>query len=265
MADLNQILARFGFVTVMKPKILQSWPKQVNDDPIFEIDSLRISNITQEGPSKTVKGGLRVVWKYANEIRKNYASRKEDVVGRIDVLQYLMGSKGSLRRSYLCSCSKNRNFTAAGAVDAFLLSFTPDTPPAVVAWKRLQAGVTTLTVTTHYTVVGKLVTLTSFYSCNWRSYYSYIQYWRRGCKSANYRQVCASISNYGTNVIDSVTGNKEWINIYIPQFLTWFNIQSNDGIWGRTSGNEYRGRYLSKWLRNFLRILNWRISNKLLK
>ena len=84
MADLQTMLARFGFVTVMKPTFYEVG----TGTPLFTIDSLRISNITQEGPSKTVKGGL-----YANtQMRYGKAMRleMEDVVGRIEVLERLM-------------------------------------------------------------------------------------------------------------------------------------------------------------------------------
>ena len=197
MADLNQILARFGFVTVMKPKFY-SLGQSVNDDPIFEIDSLRISNITQEGPSKTVKGGL-----YGNtQMRygKNYASRNGRRSWSYWRSSIPNGSKGSLPGGALpAPVQKIENFTAAGAVDAFLLSFTPDTPPAVVV-EKTTAGVTTaLTVTTHYTVVGKLVTLTSASTVATGDLITVTYNTEEGVAKVNYRQVCASISNYGTN------------------------------------------------------------------
>ena len=84
MASLRQALDRFGFVTVFNPTF------KTQDGQSFTIDSLRISNLTQEGPTKTIKGGL-----YANtQMRygKTVRLEMEDVVGRIDVLQHLMGA-----------------------------------------------------------------------------------------------------------------------------------------------------------------------------
>jgi hypothetical protein len=89
MATLQQMLSRFGFVTVMNPTFYEVG----TDNVMFSIDSLRISNITQEGPTKTVKGGL-----YANtQMRygKTMRLEMEDVVGRIEVLTELMGAKYS--------------------------------------------------------------------------------------------------------------------------------------------------------------------------
>lgn len=230
MADLNQILARFGFVTVMKPKFY-SLGQSVNEDPIFEIDSLRISNITQEGPSKTVKGGL-----YGNtQMRygKTMRLEMEDVVGRIDVLQYLMGAKVVGGGTLDVPVQKIENFTAAGAVDAFLLSFTPDTPPAVKV-EKTSAGVTTaLTVTTQYTVAGKLITLTSDSTVATGDLITVTYNTEEGVAKVQITDKFAPAYQImgQTFVIDSVTGNKEWINIYIPQFLP-------DSIFSQTMESE---------------------------
>lgn len=93
MADLRETLAKFGWVTVFEPTFyeLDDQGKKKVDGKTFSIDSLRISNITQEGPTKTAKGGL-----YATtQLRygKTMRLEMEDVVGRIDVLENLMGVK----------------------------------------------------------------------------------------------------------------------------------------------------------------------------
>ena len=93
MADpknLETILAKFGFVTVLEPTFYT-----VGDESggagLFTIDSLRISNITQEGPTKSAKGGLyaETQMRYGKTMR----IEMEDVVGRIDVLTNLMGAE----------------------------------------------------------------------------------------------------------------------------------------------------------------------------
>ena len=93
MADLRETLAKFGWVTVFEPTFyeLDDNGNKAIGGKTFSIDSLRISNITQEGPTKTAKGGL-----YATtQLRygKTMRLEMEDVVGRIDVLENLMGVK----------------------------------------------------------------------------------------------------------------------------------------------------------------------------
>ncbi len=90
MADLRETLAKFGWVTVFEPSFYAlDADGNMEETAKFTIDSLRISNITQEGPTKTAKGGL-----YATtQLRygKTMRLEMEDVVGRIDVLENLMG------------------------------------------------------------------------------------------------------------------------------------------------------------------------------
>ncbi len=230
MADLNQILARFGFVTVMKPKFYSLSQNVEDEEPIFEIDSLRISNITQEGPSKTVKGGL-----YGNtQMRygKTMRLEMEDVVGRIEVLQYLMGAKVVAGGPLPVAIDKVERFTANGATDVLALEFTPETTPIVV--KKIHNGVTsTLTPTDDYGVDGKVITLTADSATVYGDIIT-VDYKTKDSvarvqitdKFAPAYQIMGQ-----TFVIDSVTGNKEWINIYIPQFLP-------DSIFSQTMESE---------------------------
>ena len=119
MADFTDILKRFGFVTVIEPKFYEL--KKANGDNItyqmikdditqfnlaekavpksgvllypakVALDSLRVSNITQEGPTKSAKGGLHA--KTQMRYGKTMRLEMEDVVGRIDVLENLMGAE----------------------------------------------------------------------------------------------------------------------------------------------------------------------------
>lgn len=86
-ATLEQALARFGTVTVLEPTF---YPLG-SEDEIFTLDTLRISNFTQEGPTKTAKGGLNaeIVMRYGKTARLEM----EDVVGRASVLRGLMGAR----------------------------------------------------------------------------------------------------------------------------------------------------------------------------
>lgn len=89
---ITDTLKRFGFVTVMDVKFTVLENGEVPATPeTFEIDSLSISNITQEGPTKTIKGGMHATtqFRYGKEMRLEM----EDVVARADVLQHIMGAK----------------------------------------------------------------------------------------------------------------------------------------------------------------------------
>lgn len=95
---LETALKRFGFVTVMEPKFTvlkrstvegESWVADDTHDS-FKIDSLRISNITQEGPTKEARGGLYATTQLRHG--KTMRLEMEDVVGRIEVLQHIMGA-----------------------------------------------------------------------------------------------------------------------------------------------------------------------------
>lgn len=206
MADLQTMLARFGFVTVMKPTFYAVG----SDTPLFTIDSLRISNITQEGPSKTVKGGL-----YANtQMRygKTMRLEMEDVVGRIEVLKELMGANfvngvTPVTRSdeaiYVAYEAALKIYTVQHEIDGGLV--VTKNGATIVATSAnnvvtLDAGVTVakgdvIKIVYNYSDVGveKLQITDKF---------------------------APAVKIVGqTFVIDSVTGNKEWVKIYIPKFL----------------------------------------------
>jgi hypothetical protein len=92
---IEQILTKFGVVTVMEAKFFPAdtvltWEDGVvQNQELFELDTLSISNFTQEGPVKMSKGGLNaeVVFRYGKTARLEM----EDVVGRIEALKHLMG------------------------------------------------------------------------------------------------------------------------------------------------------------------------------
>jgi hypothetical protein len=88
---LQQALARFGVVTVMEPTFQKLDLDGQPDGVPFTLDTLRISNFTEEGPRKTAKGGLNaeVVMRYGKTARLEM----EDVVGRIEVIQGLFNAR----------------------------------------------------------------------------------------------------------------------------------------------------------------------------
>lgn len=117
MADLRDTLAKFGWVTVFEPTFyeLDDNGNRAIGGKTFSIDSLRISNITQEGPTKTAKGGL-----YATtQLRygKTMRLEMEDVVGRIDVLENLMGVKVVENESAATKLQITDKFSAAMGIE----------------------------------------------------------------------------------------------------------------------------------------------------
>ena len=116
----NQMIQRFGVVTVMNVRVyewsdVEDWfdsdlstPYQNYQDinnltPICTLDTLKISNISIEGPSKTLSGG-----RYANPIIKFGKTARlemQDALGHIDAIDALCGGiaerTGSLDGNYI--------------------------------------------------------------------------------------------------------------------------------------------------------------------
>ena len=116
----NQMMQRFGVVTVMNVRVyewsdVEEWfdsdlstPYQNYQDinnltPICTLDTLKISNISIEGPSKTLSGG-----RYANPIIKFGKTARlemQDALGHIDAIDALCGGiaerTGSLDGNYI--------------------------------------------------------------------------------------------------------------------------------------------------------------------
>ena len=116
----NQMMQRFGVVTVMNVRVyewfdVEEWfdsdlstPYQNYQDinnltPLCTLDTLKISNISVEGPSKTISGG-----RYANPIIKFGKTARlemQDALGHIDAIDALCGGiaerTGSLDGNYI--------------------------------------------------------------------------------------------------------------------------------------------------------------------
>ena len=103
----NQMMQRFGVVTVMNVRVyewsdVEDWfnsedlstPYETYQDineltPLCTLDTLKISNISIEGPSKTISGG-----QYANPIMKFGKTARlemQDALGHIDAIDALCG------------------------------------------------------------------------------------------------------------------------------------------------------------------------------
>lgn len=105
MADtLKTMLTRFGFVTVFDPKFYEIDPvtkepkMDVGEDPdrlppLVELEHLTVANITQEGPTKTIKGGMyaETLLRYGKTMRLEM----ENAVADADAIIALGGGEWS--------------------------------------------------------------------------------------------------------------------------------------------------------------------------
>lgn len=105
--DIRAMLRKFGVVTVMDVKAYKAvrFTETTVDDnyeigewdgkttleaqPIFTLDTLKIANINQEGPTKTITGGQNAdtLLKYG----KNVTIEMQDALGKYDVLEHIYG------------------------------------------------------------------------------------------------------------------------------------------------------------------------------
>lgn len=208
MADLQTMLARFGFVTVIKPTFYEVG----SATPLFTIDSLRISNITQEGPNKTVKGGL-----YANtQMRygKTMRLEMEDVVGRIEVLERLMGAKLIDGLTPTDRADEAIFVAYEDGQSVFAVQYEIKAASSPVVLRNGVAEPATfvnnvVTITTAGNVVeGDIISIS----------YTYVDQNTEKVQITDKFAPAVKIMGQ-TFVINSITGEKEWVYIHIPKFL----------------------------------------------
>lgn len=103
LAKFNDMIKRFGVVTVMDVKVynvLDTVTEAMKvdeiitayegEDEICSLDSLKVSNITEEGPDKTVTGG-----KFNNPLIKFGKSARlemQDALGNVEALEAIGGA-----------------------------------------------------------------------------------------------------------------------------------------------------------------------------
>lgn len=104
--DIRAMLRKFGVVTVMDVKAYKTvlfqdgananyevgeWDAQktLAQDPVFTLDTLKIANINQEGPTKTITGGQNAdtLLKYG----KTVTMEMQEALGHYDVLHEIYG------------------------------------------------------------------------------------------------------------------------------------------------------------------------------
>ena len=90
---LKTALARFGFVTVFDAKFfeLDDTGAKIGDKAVVELDSLTVANITQEGPTKTIKGGMyaETLLRYGKTMRLEM----ENAIATADAIEHLGGGQ----------------------------------------------------------------------------------------------------------------------------------------------------------------------------
>lgn len=206
---------KFTFATVMKPAFYDLADTN-RETKLFTLDSLRISNITQEGPTKTSMGGIfgETVIKYGKTMRLEM----EDVITKLDALTYLMGAT----LSSPSTATVSQAFVATGADQDLTLAATPTTTPIVVL---NYAGTTTsLTLTDEFTISGNVISIdvSEFAggaepSAGDVFKVTYIK--ATGGTVQITDQFSPGYQVVGeTFVIDAATGQKRWVNIIIHKF-----------------------------------------------
>lgn len=96
--QLKGMLRKFGVVTVMNVEAYETvmtdgeWDSAatlVSDKKRFTLDTLKIANINQEGPTKSITGGQNadVLLKYG----KTMSIEMQDALGKYDVLEHVYG------------------------------------------------------------------------------------------------------------------------------------------------------------------------------
>jgi hypothetical protein len=215
---IEQILTKFGVVTVMEAEFFAANVDIATSAPLFKLDTLSISNFTQEGPVKMSKGGLNaeIVFRYGKTAR----IEMEDVVGRIDALKHLMGVRAS------SGTPGTKTVTEKFVVEAGQEEFIINNPYA----SGLVVTVDGVTETSDFTAVadfrqvtyegdaltaGQVVLITYTFAYNTPDAFYITD------KFGGYYQIKGR-----TFVANAETGAREYINIIIKKFLpdSLFNL-----------------------------------------
>lgn len=101
--SFQEMLKKFGIVTVMNVKVYgfnkdaftnstaeEALATVEATEPVCELDTLTVANLTMEGPDKTIKGG-----QYSNPLIKYGKSCRlemQDALGNVDALEALCGA-----------------------------------------------------------------------------------------------------------------------------------------------------------------------------
>lgn len=234
-STLEQALARFGMVTVLEPtfqalkKENGTWVDDTAYDP-FTLDTLSISNFTQEGPTKVSKGGLNaeIVLRYGKTARLEM----EDVVGRWEALTQLFGSTISGEEGGdTTETPITEVFTTTEGQETLDLKYPIhlDTSTYTVVVEEFVSGSNSwsaLTEDTDYTAPTEddesiaFITLTHEPEAGdrYRVSYTYLRPDTVQLKVTDKFATMFEITGR-TFVVNASTGEREFVNITIPKFL----------------------------------------------
>lgn len=204
---LSTKLDRFAFVTVMKPTIYVLDAEGTETGTSFVLDSLRISNITQEGPSKTAKGGL-----FANTLLrygKTTRLEMEDVIGRSDVLLYLLGATSKTTEVL----THTDTFVASALNEkVYILTHEVKSPYTIVAKVNGAEDGSAVLDADHKTVImnaaiaaGNTITVAYSYDAP--------------TKISITNKFNLAVKIVGSTFVIDENGDKQWVYITIPKFL----------------------------------------------
>ena len=142
MATFQQLMSGFGVVTVMNARLYALKENEGytgNDKPInptmFEdsdlyLDTLKIANLTQEGPTKTITGG-----QYANPLikyGKTMTCEMQDALGRGAVLERFFGCEFDTAKTRLSVGDKFPGAFALEGETFFIDQKTGDKVPVYI-------------------------------------------------------------------------------------------------------------------------------------
>lgn len=216
-------LANFALVTVMKPTFYESNNGFKGDDALFTLDSLRISNFTQEGPTKTAKGGYNgnTILRYGKTMRLEM----EDVIGKAAALTSLMG----VVYSSTGPTTHKESFVATAGQEDFTVSLVAT---SVTLVQKNDIDLTVGTGAGQYSVAGSTISLVTPTTAGDIIEITYVaaagdgEHYTVTDKFASAKYIEGT-----TYVIDPATGTKQWIKISIPMFLP-------DSLWNMTMEAE---------------------------
>ncbi len=206
-------LANFTLVTVMRPVFYESDGNGGKGAELFTLESLRISNFTQEGPTKTAKGGFNAntILRYGKTMRLEM----EDVIGKEAALTSLMGVEYVAGAGATSSVSATETFEALAGQTIFTLANVMDGTigdatvlvDGAVATTPAKVGANAISVS-DVLAGGEIVSVTYNHIIQAGEKYSITN------KFATPKYIEGT-----TYVIDPSDGSKQWIQVHVPSFL----------------------------------------------
>ena len=210
---LSEKLQKFAFSTVLKPTFYESDGNgSYTGSALFTLESLSISNFTQEGPMKTAKGGLNAntVLRYGKTARLEM----EDVIGQIAALEALMGvtqtGSGTTVQDYketFVRTPGTRTIKLSKELEE--INDITDSVGQTLDWEE----------NTDYAIEGNsLILLNDAPEGDVIIIVDY-DYFSPSVYTVTNKFATPKYIEGTTFVVNATTGNREWIKVTIPSFL----------------------------------------------